>query len=99
MLNEDNFAMSLSHCRKSTITWLQPPAMILMMALPGLTLRLCVILLSATCRDAEDNSAVSPAVFRRYVIPSQEGAFISLIALLSVFFLLSEGMPFSVALI
>ena len=50
-------------------------------------------------RDADDNSAVPRAIFRRCVISSQECAFRSFIALLSVFFLLSEGMSSSVALL
>jgi len=53
MLNDDNFAMSFSHCRKSLIPWLQLPIMILIMDLRCLTLSLCVILLYATCCDAE----------------------------------------------
>ena len=99
MLDDDNFAMSFFHCRNSLIACLQLPSMIVMMALLCLTLSLCVILLSIRyLPHAEDNSAISPAVFRRCVISSQEGAFISLIALLSVFFLLSEGMSSSLAL-
>jgi hypothetical protein len=80
------------------IAWLQLPAMILIMTLLYFTLSLCVILLYATCRDAEVSSAVFPTVFRRCVISPQEGIFISLIALLSIFLLLSEGVSSSVAL-
>jgi len=89
--------MPFSHCRKSLIAWLQLPGMILIMALLCLTLSLCVILLYATCRDAEGQLCLSPAVFRRCVISSQEGPFISLIAILS-FLLISESMSSSVAL-
>lgn len=85
--------MSFSHCRESVIgACLQLPIMVLMMALLFLTLDLCVIPLYATRRDAEDNSGVFLPVFRGCVISSQEGTFISLMVLLSVFFLRSEGM-------
>jgi hypothetical protein len=97
--DHDHFAMSFSHCTtKSLVPWPQLPAMFLMMALLDLTLSLCVILPYVTCRDTDGSFVVSFAVFRRCVTLSQQGAFISLIALLSVLFLLSEGMSFSVVL-
>ena len=69
MLDDDNFAMSFSNCRKSVIKWLFH-AIMLLMALLCRLLSLCVIfkLLYATCRNADDNSARSSAVFRGCVI-------------------------------
>ena len=86
MLNHDNFPMFFFHASKSLNPWLQLSPMVLMMALLYLTLSLCVILPCASCRDADNKFTVSSAVFRRCVTLSKEGAFISLIALLSVGF-------------
>jgi hypothetical protein len=70
---------------RSLIAWLQLPTMTLMMALRCLTLSFVRHLaIRYLPRDAEANSAISLAVFRRCVISSQEGVCISLIAHLSV---------------
>ena len=69
MVDDDNFAMSFFNCRKSVIKWLLYAIMVMIDLLCRL-LSLCVTLklLHATCCNANDNSATSPAVFRGCVI-------------------------------